>query len=98
LPAFAPGDREAMIRRGHPESPARTVPGQRELEAPTVLVVNQHSLSNAGDFTEGYRAPRRGRGGEPTAGWIVRTWGASLLDGTGFRPPRRPTSPSSHRR
>jgi C-terminal processing protease CtpA/Prc len=37
-------------------TPARTVLGQRALNRPTILVTNQHSLSDAEDFAEGYRA------------------------------------------
>jgi tricorn protease len=77
-----------MTERGKPEAPARAVLGQRALEAPTVLVVNQHSLSDAEDFTEGYRALKLGKVvGEPTAGWIIFTWGTTLMDGTSFRLP-----------
>ena len=49
--------------RGVPEAPARTLLGQRALELPTVLVTNQHSLSDAEDFTEGYRTLKLGSGG-----------------------------------
>ena len=64
------------------------VRAQRSLEAPTVLVVNQHSLSDAEDFTEGYRALKLGPVvGEPTAGWIIYTSGATLIDGTALRIP-----------
>ena len=57
-----------------PEAPARTLLGQRALELPTVLVTNQHSLSDAEDFTEGYRTLKLGPVvGEPTAGWIIYT-------------------------
>ena len=67
---------------------ARTALGQRALERPTVLVTNQHSLSDAEDFTEGYRAERLGKVvGEPTAGWIIFTSGATLLDGSSVRLP-----------
>src|SRR6185436_4918308 len=60
-----------MTRRGFPGAPARTVLGQRALELPTILVTNQHSLSDAEDFTEGYRALKLGKVvGEPTSGWI----------------------------
>ena len=53
------------------------------LEKPTVLVTNQHSLSDAEDFTEGYRAMKLGKVvGEPTAGWIIYTWDARLIDGS----------------
>lgn len=78
-----------MSLRGLPESPARTVLGQRALESPTVLVTNQHSLSDAEDFTEGYRALKLGPVvGEPTAGWIVYTWNDTLFDGSTLRLPR----------
>jgi C-terminal processing protease CtpA/Prc len=43
------------VRGGFATAPARSVLGQRALEKPTILVVNQHSLSDAEDFTEGYR-------------------------------------------
>jgi len=77
-----------MTERDKPEAPARTILGQRALEAPTVLVTNQHSLSDAEDFTEGYRAMKLGKVvGEPTAGWIIFTWNTTLLDGTGYRLP-----------
>ena len=77
-----------MTRRGFPAAPARTVLGQRALEAPTILVTNQHSLSDAEDFTEGYRALKLGKVvGEPTAGWIIYTAGATLIDGTNIRLP-----------
>ena len=63
-----------MTPRGCRRAPARTVLGQRALEPPTVLVTNQHSLSDAEDFTEGYRALKLGKVvGEPTAGWIIYT-------------------------
>lgn len=69
-------------------APARSTLGQRALELPTVLVVNQHSLSDAEDFTEGYRALKLGKVvGEPTAGWIIYTGGATLLDGSTIRTP-----------
>jgi len=58
-----------MTPREQLEAPARSVLGQRSLEAPTILVTNQHSLSDAEDFTEGYRSLKLGKVvGEPTAG------------------------------
>jgi Tol biopolymer transport system component/C-terminal processing protease CtpA/Prc len=79
-----------MSTRGVPEAPARGVLGQRALEAPTVLVTNQHSLSDAEDFTEGYRALKLGPiVGEPTAGWIIYTWDERLVDGSTLRLPRQ---------
>jgi len=62
--------------------------GQRSLELPTILVVNQHSLSDAEDFTEGYRTLKLGKVvGEPTAGWIVFTGSMDLVDGSVMRMP-----------
>jgi Tol biopolymer transport system component/C-terminal processing protease CtpA/Prc len=78
-----------MEHRGYPETQARSVLGQRALEAPTVLVVNRNTLSDGEDFTEGYRALQLGPVvGEPTAGWIVFTWNLRLVDGASFRIPR----------
>jgi Tol biopolymer transport system component/C-terminal processing protease CtpA/Prc len=78
-----------MTFRGLEAAPARTILGQRSLERPTVLVVNQHSLSDAEDFTEGYRTLKLGKVvGEPTAGWIIYTGGAQLIDGSALRLPR----------
>lgn len=77
-----------MTRRGFPSAPARTVLGQRALEAPTILVTNQHSLSDAEDFTEGYRSLKLGKVvGEPTGGWIIYTSNVNLIDGTSLRLP-----------
>jgi Tol biopolymer transport system component/C-terminal processing protease CtpA/Prc len=89
LDVFARQPYLRMSLRGLPESPARTVLGQRALESPTVLVTNQHSLSDAEDFTEGYRALKLGPiVGEPTAGWIIYTWNDTLVDGSTLRLPR----------
>ena len=78
-----------MSTRLVPEAPARTMLGQRALESPTVLVTNQHSLSDAEDFTEGYRTLKLGPVvGEPTAGWIIYTSNVSLVDGSILRLPR----------
>ena len=74
-----------MARRGLPIPPvsSRTALGQRALELPTILVTNQHSLSDAEDFTEGYRTLKLGKVvGEPTAGWIIYTSDLSLFDRT----------------
>jgi len=78
-----------MSTRGVSEAAARGILGQRALEAPTVLVTNQHSLSDAEDFAEGYRVLKLGPiVGEPTAGWIIYTWNVRLLDGSTLRLPR----------
>ncbi|HEV8146868.1 MAG TPA: S41 family peptidase [Bryobacteraceae bacterium] len=77
-----------MTDRGGRSGPARTVLGQRSLELPTVLVTNQHSLSDAEDFTEGYRTLKLGKVvGEPTSGWIIYTGSMELVDGSSMRMP-----------
>lgn len=77
-----------LTPRGLMASAARTLLGQRSLEKPTALVINRHSLSDAEDFTEGYRTMKLGEVvGEPTAGWIIYTGGTMLIDGTIFRIP-----------
>ncbi len=77
-----------MTPRGGSSAPARPFLGQRALELPTVLVTNQGSLSDAEDFTEGYRALKLGKVvGEPTAGWIIYTSNTPLIDGSVIRVP-----------
>ncbi|MBK9155614.1 MAG: PD40 domain-containing protein [Chloracidobacterium sp.] len=79
-----------MRERGLWNVPARSALGQRALEKPTVLVTNQHSLSDAEDMTEGYRTLKLGKVvGEPTSGWIIYTWNSQLFDGTTVRLPRQ---------
>jgi tricorn protease len=77
-----------MTSRGETAAPSRIVLGQRSLERPTILVTNRHSLSDAEDFTEGYRALKLGKVvGEPTAGWIIYTSNFNLIDGSSLRLP-----------
>jgi len=77
-----------MTSRDRPAAPGRTELGQRALERPTVLVTNQHTLSDGEDFTQGYRTLGLGKVvGEPTAGWIIFTSSATLIDGTTVRLP-----------
>jgi len=77
-----------MTTRGLPSAPARSQLGQRSLESPTILVINQHSLSDAEDFTEGYKTLQLGKVvGEPTGGWIIYTSGTQLIDGSNLRLP-----------
>lgn len=77
-----------MTPRGLPAAPARPFLGQRALGLPTVLITNESSLSDAEDFTEGYRALKLGKVvGEPTAGWIIYTSGQRLIDGSVVREP-----------
>lgn len=78
----------SMTARGLPTAPGRVQLGQRALDAPTILVTNQHSLSDAEDFAEGYRTLKLGKVvGEPTAGWIIFTGGTTLIDGSSIRLP-----------
>ncbi|HZO95490.1 MAG TPA: S41 family peptidase [Candidatus Baltobacteraceae bacterium] len=66
----------------------RTSLGQRVLDKPTALLVNEHSLSDAENFTEAYRVLHAGPVvGEPTAGWIIFTSAATLADGSTLRLP-----------
>src|SRR5205823_3912750 len=77
-----------MVPRGLTSVSSRTALGQRALELPTILVTNQHSLSDAEDFTEGYRTLKLGKVvGEPTGGWIIYTGGVALIDGSVLRLP-----------
>lgn len=89
LDVFARRGYITMEIRGFPVAPARSILGQRALEAPTALVIDMNSLSDAEDFTEGYRTLGLGPIiGEPTAGWIIYTWNLQLVDGSTFRMPR----------
>jgi tricorn protease len=68
--------------------PSRQFLGQRALGTPTVLLTNESSLSDAEDFTEGYRALGLGKVvGVPTAGWIIYTSNVPLIDGSVVRVP-----------
>src|SRR5271170_4553726 len=68
--------------------PSRQNLGQRALGLPTVLVTNESSLSDAEDFTEGYRSLKLGKVvGKPTAGWIIFTGAQPLIDGSTVRVP-----------
>jgi Tol biopolymer transport system component len=70
------------------DAPARTSLGQRALDRPTILVVNEHTLSDGEDFTQGYRQLKLGKVvGVPTAGWIIFTSSAELADGSQVRVP-----------
>lgn len=88
LDVFARRPYLTMQPRGRQTYSARQQLGQRVFDKPTVLVTNQHSLSDAEDFTEGYRTLGLGKVvGEPTSGWIIYTSNATLLDGTTVRLP-----------
>jgi C-terminal processing protease CtpA/Prc len=88
LDVFTRKDYLTMTPRGGTPEPARAALGQRALGLPTILVTNQDSLSDAEDFTQGYRALHLGKVvGEPTAGWIIYTGGTQLIDGSVLRIP-----------
>lgn len=88
IDVLARRDYLTMTERGRAPSPARPQLGQRALERPTILVTDQHSLSDAEDFTEGYRTLGLGKVvGEPTAGWIIYTSNVTLIDGSSLRLP-----------
>jgi C-terminal processing protease CtpA/Prc len=75
-------------RRGAVDAPGRSYVGQRALDLPTILVTNGQSVSDAENFTEGYRALKLGKVvGESTAGGVIFTSDVQLLDGTSFRIP-----------
>jgi tricorn protease len=77
-----------MTARDRFAVPSRQALGQRVLGAPSVLVINESSLSDAEDFTEGYRALGVGKiVGVPTAGWIIYTSNVPLIDGSTVRTP-----------
>jgi tricorn protease len=89
IDVFARREYLHMTPRGLPTGPARTILGQRALGRPTILITNQDSLSDAEDFSEGYRALGLGKVvGEPTAGWIIYTSNQALVDGSLVRLPR----------
>jgi Periplasmic protease len=88
IDVFARKPYMTMTTRGLPSAPARTQLGQRSLGAATILLTNQHSLSDAEDFTEGYRTLGLGKVvGEPTGGWIIYTSSARMIDGSSMRLP-----------
>jgi C-terminal processing protease CtpA/Prc len=88
LDVFARRNYLTMTPRDLFPVPSRQALGQRALGLPTVLITNESSLSDAEDFTEGYRALGLGKVvGQPTAGWIIFTGGETLIDGSTVRVP-----------
>ena len=89
IDVFARRNYLTMFQRGGSVGvPSRHALGQRALGVPTVLVTNESSLSDAEDFTEGYRALGLGKVvGQPTAGWIIFTGSEALIDGSSVRLP-----------
>jgi tricorn protease len=88
IDVFARRNYLMMTPRDRFAVPSRQNLGQRALGLPTVLVTNESSLSDAEDFTEGYRSLGLGKVvGKPTAGWIIFTGGRQLIDGSNVRLP-----------
>ncbi len=88
LDVFARKPYLRMYPRNMPSASARVQLGQRALEKPTVLIVNEETLSDGEDFTQGYRQLHLGKVvGVPTAGWIIYTSAIQLVDGSTFRLP-----------
>lgn len=98
LDVFSRSNYLTMTPRGLFSVPSRQALGQRALGKPTILLTNESSLSDAEDFTEGYRTLRLGQVvGQPTAGWIIYTSGVQLLDGSILRIPHTRIQDSSGR-
>ncbi|MBC8161343.1 MAG: PD40 domain-containing protein [Roseiflexaceae bacterium] len=75
--------------RDQPPANSALMNGNRVLNKPTVMVINERSSSNAEMFAEDYR--RLGLGkvvGRPTAGAVIGTVPHTLLDGTSIGVPR----------
>jgi len=88
LDVFSRRNYLTMTPRDFTAQPSRQALGQRALGSPTVLLTNESSLSDAEDFTEGYRDLGLGKVvGVPTAGWIIYTANVPLIDGSVVRVP-----------
>jgi len=88
IDVFARRNYLMMTPRDESTEPGRQALGQRALGLPTVLVTNESTLSDGEDFTEGYRTLGLGKVvGTPTAGWIIFTGAARLIDGSSVRVP-----------
>jgi C-terminal processing protease CtpA/Prc len=77
------------VFRDRPPADAGHLAGNRVLNKPTVLLINERSFSNTEMFAEGYR--RLGLGkvvGRPTGGAVIWTFSMRLLDGTWLSLPR----------
>jgi Tol biopolymer transport system component/C-terminal processing protease CtpA/Prc len=75
--------------RDRPSADAGHLAGNRVLNKPTVLVINERCFSNTEMFAEGYRRLQLGKVvGRPTGGAVIWTFGMRLLDGMHFSVPR----------
>ncbi|HZG47247.1 MAG TPA: S41 family peptidase [Allosphingosinicella sp.] len=88
LDVFTRRNYMTMTPRDRLPVPARQALGQRAFGGPTILLTNESSLSDAEDFTEGYRSLGVGKVvGVPTSGWIIYTSNVPLIDGSVVRVP-----------
>ncbi len=88
IDVFARRNYLMMTPRDGNTVPSRQALGQRSLGLPTALVINESTLSDGEDFTEGYRTLELGKViGTPTAGWIIFTGAQRLIDGSSVRVP-----------
>jgi Tol biopolymer transport system component/C-terminal processing protease CtpA/Prc len=88
LDVFTRRNYMTMTPRDRLPVPARQALGQRAYGGPTILLTNESSLSDAEDFTEGYRSLGVGKVvGVPTSGWIIYTANLPLIDGSVVRVP-----------
>ena len=96
LDVFARRNYLTMTARGQTGVPSRQALGQRALGLPTVLLTNETSLSDAEDFTEGYRALKLGKVVGVPSRLIIYTSDVPLVDVGGA--PARPASgpPARH--
>src|SRR5262245_12328552 len=77
------------VFRDRPPADAGHLAGNRVLNKPTVLVINERSFSNTEMFAEGYRRLRLGiLVGRPTGGAVIWTFSMRLLDGMHVSVPR----------
>lgn len=60
-------------------------------------MIGDLNASHLGIGAPGAGEPTTGRLGEPTAGWIIYTWNAQLIDGSSFRLPRMRVTDSQGR-
>lgn len=71
-----------------PRDAAKTTQPERSWTKPIILLMNENSASDAEIFPYGFRDLKLGKiVGMPTPGYVIGTYGGSLVDGTGYRIP-----------
>ena len=77
-----------FLRDGYPVKSPTPGFANRAWDRPIVVLMGETSLSNAEMFPYGMRAAGLAKlVGMPTPGYVIWTWGGSLVDGTGIRLP-----------